>query len=261
MRRGRRRAPPRGRRARRRSTGWRCRRRRGSSTQLPRGAVQTPRQRADPGWSNGSGCRGRGRRGVVDGVAVVVAAAAGRARPSTSRSSRSIRYECSASVVGRGDQQRRPRPPAATAVTTSRDGERGERASAPASRRPASARSPRRAWCGSSARGRRRSSCAGRRCRARRRWPGRRSRSSRPGRGSAPCDSTRRGLRIRKRSSSNSVAVRRISSPAAAYLVAVLVQLEVADGQHRRDSRAGARRRAASARAAGRRPPRARTAW
>ena len=40
--------------------------------------------------------------------------------------------------------------------------------------------------CGSSARGRRRSSCAGRRCRARRRWPGRRSRSSRPGRGSAP---------------------------------------------------------------------------
>ena len=46
-------------------------------------------------------------------------------------------------------------------------------------------------------RGRRRSSCAGTRCTARPRWPGRRSRSSRPGRGSAPCSSTRRGLRIR----------------------------------------------------------------
>ena len=42
------------------------------------------------------------------------------------------------------------------------------------------------AQCGSSAGARRRSSCAGRRCRARRRWTGRRSRSSTPGRGSAP---------------------------------------------------------------------------
>ncbi len=79
--------------------------------------------------------------------------------------------------------------------------------------------------------GRRRSSCAGRRCTARRRWPGRRSRSSTPGRGSAPCDSTRRGLRIRKRSSSNSVAVSVISVAAAADLVAVLVQHQVADDE------------------------------
>ena len=48
------------------------------------------------------------------------------------------------------------------------------------------ARNPRLAWCGSWARGRRRSSCADRRCTARRRWPGRRSRSSRRGRGSGP---------------------------------------------------------------------------
>ena len=99
---------------------------------------------------------------------------------------------------------------------------------------PASARSRRRAWCGSSARGRRRSSCAGRRCRARRRWPGRRSRSSRPGRGSAPCDSTRRGLRIRKRSSSNSVAVSVISSPSRNTSWLSSSSVEVADDQHRR---------------------------
>ena len=97
--------------------------------------------------------------------------------------------------------------------------------------RPASARSRRRASCGSSARGRRRSSCAGRRCRARRRWPGRRSRSSTRGRGSAPCSAPGVGLRIRKRSSSNSVAVRLISSPPRLDLVAVLVQAQVADGQ------------------------------
>ena len=57
-------------------------------------------------------------------------------------------------------------------------------------RRP-SACSPHRAPCGSSARGRRRSSCAGTRCRARRPTPCRRSRTTRPGRGSAP--STARG--------------------------------------------------------------------
>ena len=49
------------------------------------------------------------------------------------------------------------------------------------------ARTRPRAWCGSSGSGPRRSSCAGRRCRARRRWPGRRSRSSTPDRGSGPC--------------------------------------------------------------------------
>ena len=52
-------------------------------------------------------------------------------------------------------------------------------------RRP-SACSPRRARCGSSARGPRRSSCAGTRCRARPRTPCRRSRTTTRGRGSAP---------------------------------------------------------------------------
>ena len=109
-----------------------------------------------------------------------------------------------------GDQQRRPPPPAATAVMTRREvrdaktRSRGRLQHVP--------RAPHRV--DHRRRGRRRSSCAGRRCRARRRWPGRRSRSSTPGRGSGPCDSTRLGLRIRKRSSSNSVAVSAISSPA-----------------------------------------------
>ena len=65
----------------------------------------------------------------------------------------------------------------------------GRRAPAARSRLtwPASGRSRRRAWCGSSGRARRRPSCGGRRCRARRRWPARRSRTARRGRGSAPC--------------------------------------------------------------------------
>ena len=126
---------------------------------------------------------------------------------------------------------------------------------------PASARSPRRAWCGSSARGRRRSSCAGRRCRARRRWPGRRSRSSRPGRGSAPCDSTR--LRVAHQEAQQLELGRgqRDLVAVAAYLVAVLVQLEVADGQHRATRALPGAGPPHQRRAAGRPPPRARTAW
>ena len=47
----------------------------------------------------------------------------------------------------------------------------------------------------------------------------------------------------------------------AAYLVAVLVELEVADAQHGRRLRTTRTRRFASGRAAGRRAPRGRTAW